>query len=411
MKDTKLYEEILGLEGPWHVKSVELKAKEKVIEIEVECEEVLWACPKCGGRMHRHGSERRRWRHLDTCEFKTIVVCDVPRVFCKEDGAQVVQVPWAEKGSRFTRKFERFAIDVLLECSVKAASQLLRISWDEADGIKERAVRRGLRSKEPRPVKRLCVDEKSAGPRHDYVTLVVRVDDDGSSAVEYIGDGRTEESLNGYWESLSDEHLEGIEAVAMDMWKAYMNSTLLHLPGARDKIVHDRFHVMQDMNEAVNTVRKQEHRKLLREGDDTLRGSRQLWLFGRENVPEKSIERFDQLRDTTLKTARAWAIKEMLRDFWFCNDMTDGKDFFQLWYRWAARCRLPAVVAVARTLRRHLHNLLTYFKHRLTTAAAEGMNGKIQALIKKAYGYRSRERFKNDIFFHCGGLDLYPAEA
>lgn len=102
MNDTKLYEQILGLQAPWTVQSVTMKKVEGAIEIEVACAETLWGCPVCGQRMQKHDSDRRRWRHMDTCQFKTIVVADVPRVKCPEHGTQTVKVPWAEPLSRFT---------------------------------------------------------------------------------------------------------------------------------------------------------------------------------------------------------------------------------------------------------------------------------------------------------------------
>ena len=89
--------------------------------------------------------------------------CSHPQ--CPDGSTQIVPVPWAEKHSRFTRHFERLAIAVLLECSFRGAGELLRLSWDEADGIQSRAVRRGLARKAaaPPPGRRVCVDEKSFG--------------------------------------------------------------------------------------------------------------------------------------------------------------------------------------------------------------------------------------------------------
>ena len=66
MNDTQLYEQILGLTPPWRVAGVTLKKDLRQIEVEVVCDETVWACPECQQRMHVHGSERRRWRHLDT---------------------------------------------------------------------------------------------------------------------------------------------------------------------------------------------------------------------------------------------------------------------------------------------------------------------------------------------------------
>jgi transposase len=256
---------------------------------------------------------------------------------------------------------------------------------------------------------RLCVDEKGMGHGHDYMTIVAQVEK-GQTTVQYVGEGRKQESLDVFWESLLEEQLAGVQAVAMDMWEPFVQSTLAHVPDAADKIVHDPFHLVKYMNEAVNEVRKGEHRRLLAQGDDILKNTRMLWLYGMENVPAKHAERFDEIKVINMQTSRAWLLKEVFRNFWLCDSVEKAETYFQSWYSWAIRCRLEPVKKVARMCKGHLDNILTFFKHRLTNGPIEGLNNKIQGLIKKAYGYRNKERFKTDIFFHMGGLDLYPAQ-
>jgi transposase len=410
MQDFQLYQQILGLVEPWRVKGVRLRREASEVEVQVECVEQVWACPDCSRRMHIHEREERRWRHLDSCQFKTIIVANVPRVCCPEHGTQTVAVPWAEKFGRFTRLLERLAIDLMQECSVRAACEILRISWDEADGIKQRAVARGLRRKQAQPVKRLGVDEKSAGRGQDYVTVVASLEPGQVATVEYVGDGRKQEALDAYWQQMPEEHLAAVEAVAMDMWEPYFNSTMAHVPAAADKIVYDPYHLGRMLNEAVDKVRKGEHRRLREEGDERLAGTKYLWLYGWEHVPTTQENRFGDLRGQKLKTSRAWAIKEMFRDFWACDSLEEGKDYFRSWYSWAIRSRLDPIKKVARSFKVHLDNILTYFTHTITNAALEGLNNRIAGLVKKAFGYRNRKRLKTDILFHLGGLDLYPSQ-
>ena len=409
MKDIQLYEQILGLVAPWQVESVTLRPNEQEIEVRVGFAETLWGCPQCEGRMQIHDYEERRWRHLDSCQFKTIIVSRVPIVRCPEHGSQTVAVPWAEKYTRFTRLFERLAIDLMLECSIAGACKILRISWDEADGIKQRAVKRGLARKTPKVMPRLCVDEKGMGHGQDYLTIVAEVEGD-KTTVQYVGEDRERESLDAFWESLTTGQLAGVEAVGMDMWEPYVQSTLTHVPEAASKIVHDPFHLVKAMNEAVNKVRQSEHRQLQGAGDDTLEGTRRLWLYGMENVPAGQAQRFDEIKLLNMKTSRAWVLKEVFRSFWLCADVKEAEPYFGRWYSWSIRSRLEPVKKVARMCKNHLQNILTFFVHRLTNGPIEGLNNKIQGLIKKAFGYRNKERFKTDIFFHLGGLDLYPAQ-
>jgi transposase len=275
--------------------------------------------------------------------------------------------------------FECHAIDTLLEADVLGASRLLRISWHEAWKLMERAVERGQRAKKRRVIARLGVDEKAVAKRHQYVTMVCDLD---RATVEYIGDDRKKTSLAAYYESLTPKQLAGIEAVAMDMWEPYITSTLEHVPGGRDKIVFDRYHVMDHMLKAVDQVRKREHRRLLAEEDDTLTGTKYLWLFSEENLPEKWEERFTSLRRLHLQTGRAWAIKESLRALWDYQRKGWAMRYWQSWYNWATHSRLPAVVKAARTIEGHLHNVLTYFDHRITNATSEGLYSKIQTVKK-----------------------------
>lgn len=410
MQDIQLYQQILGIESPWQVENVRLDMKALEVEVKVICVEENWGCPTCQKRMHVHDYEERRWRHLDSCQFKTYVKAKVPVVRCPEHGSQTVRVPWAEKHGRFTSLFERLAIDVMGECSVKAACDILRISWDEADGIKQRAVRRGLARRKPEKLERLCVDEKSAGRGQDYVTVVAKVQAGSPAKVWHVGDGRDQSSLDLFWQGLSEEQRRSVQAVAMDLWEPYKNSTLASVPQAEQKIVHDPFHLARHMNDAVDSVRKEEHKRLAQGGNEQLKGTKYQWLYGWENLPEKYAESFGQLRRQKLKTGRAWSIKEMLREFWACPELEMAKEYFARWYGWAIRSRLEPVKKVARMFKRHLPNILTYFVHRLSNGPMEGLNNKIQSLVKKAYGYRNRERFKTDILFHLGGLDLYPSQ-
>jgi len=105
---------------------------------------------------------------------------------------------------------------------------------------------------------------------------------------------------------------------------------------------------------------------------------------------------------------RAWAIKEALRRLWQYTYPESGRKFWKRWYFWATHSRLAPVKAAAETIRRHIDNILTYYQHPVTNAMSEGLNSKIQKIKSMACGFRNMDNFKTAIYFHCGGLDLYP---
>ena len=407
MQDTALYQYLLGLNSPWTVSRVELNVKGQCVDVWAEHPEgALWACPTCARELPLYDhAEERTWRHLDSCQYQTHLHARIPRVQCGEHGVVQVKVPWAEPRSRFTRLFERLVLDVLGQCDVTGATKILRISWDEAWGMMERAVKRGRQRKVAKVVRRIGVDEKAAAKGHRYLTLVCDLEE---GTVEHIAEDRKQESLDGYYQGLSKKQLAGIEAVAMDMWEPYIQATLARVPEAAGKIVFDRFHVMGYLGKAVDTVRKQEHRELMASGDETLKGSKYLWLYSLENVPERRRDEFDALRRKALKVGRAWAIKEALRRLWHYGYPASGWKFWKRWYFWATHSRLEPIRKAAETVRRHIDNILTYYQHPVTNAMSEGLNSKIQKIKSMACGFRNIENFKTAIYFHCGGLDLYP---
>jgi transposase len=410
MQSVELYRQLLGLSEPWMVERVELDVARQHVEVFVgHGPGARFGCPECGRELavYDHLADRV-WRHLDSCQFLTYLHARAPRVACPEHGVRQARLPWAEPGSRFSRLFEVLAIEVLLATNVKRAAEILRITWDEAWHLMERAVLRGRAAKGAQLPSHLGVDEKAIAKGHRYMTLVCDLQ---AATVEYIGEERREESLAAYFEAFAPEERSRIEAICLDMWPAYINACRAQVPSAEQKIVFDRFHLMRHVLEALDKVRKQEHRALMSEGDPTLAKSKYLWLYSAENVPDRAKAHFDQIKAMQLKTARAWALKESLRALWDYRSLGWATRFWQRWYFWATHSRLAPMIQAAKLIARHLPNVLTYFAHRITNAVAEGLNSKIATVQKRACGYRNRDHFKIAVYFHCGGLNLYPARA
>ena len=214
MRDRDLYAKILNLPDPWIVVDVELDLKEKCVTVHLGRREgASLECPECSLLCPGYDSQPRRWRHLDTCQFQTILEANVPRCTCPEHGVKQVRVPWAEPGSRFSALFERLAIDWMQECGRSATARQLDLSWSEADGIMQRAVDRGLARRPATTTAVLGVDEKSFQGR-EFVTVVCDLDD---GTVLHIADGRGSAALKECYAAMTSEQRDAVQAVAMDM--------------------------------------------------------------------------------------------------------------------------------------------------------------------------------------------------
>jgi transposase len=400
------YAQLLGLIPPWLVVDVRLKMEELKVEIEVQWPEgELVHCPECEElcRIKDH-REERVWRHMDTMQFQTLLRSRVPRADCPTHGAKTIRVPWAGPRSQFTLLFERFAIDVIYAArSITQAQELLRISWDQVQSIQARAVERGLARRKLDALEYVGIDEKSFGKGHDYVSVLSDINE---GRVLDVVKERTKEAADELWKTIPMEQRGSIKAVAMDMWDAFMTSTRENV--AQADIVHDKFHVAKYLGKAVDDVRKKENRELAGEGNEILKGSKYLWLTNPGNWSPDQEEIFKILRKEELKVSRAWAIKEMFSEFWNFVYEKSAEKFFGRWYFWATHSRLKPVIETAKTLKLHLAGLLTYLKHHITNAVAEGLNSKIQGIKANARGFRNFGNYRISILFHCGKLNVYP---
>lgn len=394
MQDRELYQHILGLESPWTVSEVELDIDSGEIRVHVSHPRgSRFSCPECERELPCYDhAEQRRWRHLDSCQFKTVLVARPPRVKCPEHGVKNADLPWAEKSSRFTILFERLAIDVLRATqTVKGARTILRTSWDETWYFVEHAVQRGLLRKEAKTLPRIGLDEKAFAKGQDYMTLLYDLD---QSTVEAIADGNDTASGIACLSQLSPEQIASVEAVAMDMSPAYVKATKQTIPLAEGKIVHDRFHVMQLATKAVDKVRRGEHRRLIELDDHRLAKTKYIWLTSQENLTEKQQATLDEVFTLQLKTGKAWAYKEMLRDLWNHEDAASATAYFKDWYQRVIHTKLEPMKKVARTIKERLQNVVSYCTHGITNGVAEGLNSKIMSIKRRVGGFRNRENFK-----------------
>lgn len=226
--------------------------------------------------------------------------------------------------------------------------------------------------------------------------------------VLHVCDGRRKEPLRSWYEGQDEDVLASVRSVSMDMWPAFINATLEMVPDAERKIAFDRFHVAKHLGEAVDKVRRAEHRELMRDGVDDLKGARCQWLTSRSNMTRGQKLRFKPLRDSALKTARAWALKETASGLWRYTSRGWARKGWERWLSWAMRCRLEPVNSVAKMIRQRLWGIVNASALGVTNAPPESINSRIKTVKVRSRGFRSKERFATAIYFHLGGLNLYP---
>lgn len=279
------------------------------------------------------------------------------------------------------------------------------MAWNAVDNILRRAVERGMyRRKKSRP-KHIAIDETSFQKRDEYVSVVTNQQ---TGAVGFVADGRTVDALNPYYHGLGSAGCARIESVSMDMWPAYINATFTYIHEAASKICFDKFYVAQNIGIAVDRIRRSEHRELMQDGDSRLKGTKYYWLMNPENMSKIIDDEFRRIRDSTLRTSTALAIKEHAMCVWNYVSATWAEKAWRKWIEIAASTQMPALIKAASTVSNHLYGIINAIVLRSSNAVAESINSMIQRVKARARGFRNRKCIKTAIIFHCGQLDLYP---
>ena len=411
MNLNNFYEEILGLSPPWSIFSMQLDSKEKSVSIHLShAEKTNFGCPICDKPcpVYDHG-QARTWRHLDTCDHYTYLHASLPRVCCEDCGVHTIKPPWSDCKSRFTLQFESYIIDVLGQTQVVSCSALLlRLAPHQVQYVRDKAVTRGLSrraEKDNYRVAHVCIDEKSFRKGQHYVTLFY---DGHTGAILEVVEHRTIASTTlGIIKLREFVDLQEVKVVTMDMWEAFKSSVQSCIPKA--VIVHDRFHLAQYLNKAVDIVRRAENKRLVKQEDERLKKTKYLWLKNPENLKETQEDTLNELlEDESLKTVQAYQAKEIFKHFFNCADKAAAKVFFSDWFEKVIQSELAPLIKVGKMFKKHLNKMLNYFEYRVSNAMAECKNTSVQQIKCKARGFKSAKAFRTSILFYFGDLDLYP---
>jgi len=403
------YNHLLGIESPWEVSSIKRDSQQReVTAIVVYKQDLGYYCPECKRPAKLHDHRTRRWRHLDSCNHKTFIEAAIPRIECEEHGLRQIPVAWAEANSRFTLEFEAAVIIWLKEACIVAVAEYFTITWDQVDGISSRAVKRGMERRKIIKTKHIGIDETSYQKYHEYVTVIL--DKENDNVIDILHD-RKAETLKTWLKTQEIANFSKIESISMDMWDPFINAIKANFVDADKIIAFDRFHVSQHLNKAVDKVRSAEHQVFMAAGGfSILTHSKHQWLKNSNRTDNRESKRreFMPLTRLNLKTARAWRIKEMAALLWeYCNMGCAEKAWKRLLY-WISHCRLKPMIAVGKTIRAYLWGILNAIRLQVNNSMLEAKNAKIQKIKNRACGFRNRERFRNAILFHFGGLDMMP---
>ena len=350
-------------------------------------------CPHChGDHVWRQGAVERTFHTIPIGCKPVQLRFEVPRVLCFDCGlTRQVKLGFADPKKRYTRSFERYALELSRRMTIQDVATHLQVSWDTIKEIQSRSLTQRFGKPKLRKLKQIAIDEIAIGKGHQYVTVVLNL---LSGAVVFVGDGKGVDALKPFWTRLKRSRAK-VEAVATDMSPAYIRAIRENLHRAVH--VFDHFHMVKRFNDKLSAFRRELHRELASAADrKVLKGTRWLLLKNPENLDPKrnEKERLEEALRLNAPLAIAYYLKEDLRQIWSQADLPTARRVLRDWIARARASEIRMLVQFADTLEEYQEGILAYYKHRISTGPLEGTNNKIKTMKRQSYGCRDLAFFK-----------------
>jgi transposase len=362
-------------------------------------------CSGCGEKRPGYDTRsERRFEFVPLWGISVYLLYVMRRVECPQCGVKIEQVPWADGKHQSTYSFRIFLASWARRLSWKETAAVFATSWDTVFRAVDWVVRWGLVHREIGEIQAIGVDEIAYRRGHKYLTLVYQIDADCRRLL-YVARDRTEESLRGFFSTIPESAIAGLQFVCTDMWRQYMNVIAEKASGA----VHilDRYHVMKKFGDKLNQVRAEEARQMKADGyESVLKNARWCLLKRPENLTAKQTVKLSELLQYNLRSVKAYLMREDFQRFWNYESATWAGKFLDQWCARAMRSKIQPMKEMAQTLRRHRELMLNWFraKGEISSGSVEGMNTKAKLALRKAYGFKSYETFEIALYHQLGRL-------
>jgi len=232
----------------------------------------------------------------------------------------------------------------------------------------------------------ILIDEKSIGPHHNYVTVVINGD---NGDVLHLAEGKKKDSLEAFFLKLTFEQIASIKAVGMDRAGAYKAVVKEYAPEAA--IVFDKFHLIANYNEAIDKVRRAEWNKADKEDKKFIKGQRYNLFKNTENLKPEQDKSLKKLCEFNEPLFQSYLLKDALKGLWTYVYPKSASKFLDKWISWAIETELAPLMSFANGLNRDRKEILSFIRHRITSAKLEAFNATISRIVKRACGYKDLE--------------------
>lgn len=398
----QLFGKALGIEEPIYIDKIEFDKEKGELHIRMDFRRGgKFACSICKEEGQAvYDTEEKQWRHLNFFQYKCYLHMRTPRTKCPKCGEHLYIPPWGRKNSGFTMLFEMMILTLAKEMPVSVIASIV----DEHDTKLWRVIRhyvnKAYSAKSFKGVQQVGIDETSTRKGHNYVTVFA---DCEQGDVLFAIEGKDASTIGAFVEELPKHQAtpKQITEISMDMSPSFISGAGKLLDKA--SITFDKFHVVKQLNEALDKVRRDEQKI-----NPLLKKSRYIWLKNPNNLTAEQQKKLKTLSHENTKTAKVYQMKLTFQDIYrTIDDVNTADAAMKKWLSWAVRSRIKPVKQFANMVKTHYQGVLRYFISRLTAGKSESINSRIQEIKRRAKGFSNINNFICMIYLEAGNLNLH----
>ncbi|MBA3987356.1 MAG: ISL3 family transposase [Flavobacteriales bacterium] len=390
----------LGLEKPWSIKELIFNKETLQLDIHLQFKKGHKFTMSDGQGYTAYDTIDRTWQHLNFFQHKCYLHAKVPRVKQSDGKIQTQSVPWKRKGSGFTLLFEAFSMLLIEnEMPVNKAAKIVQVYPNRLWNIFNYWISRAHHKDQIEDLDKVGFDETSVKKGHNYITKMV---DLSQRRVLLATEGKGSDCIQKSVDHLVEKKVDlaAVKQVCIDMSPSYISGCGKYLPEA--DITFDKFHVMKEVNKAMDELRKLE-----RKGNDMLKNHK--YTFLKNKLTPKIKEEKDLLMEMYPKLGEGYRLKELFKDFWDIKEKQEAEGYLAFWCDLVEESGIFPFQKAVKTIKAHWSGIINYIESRINNGILQGLNSKIQLVKKRARGYRNTTNFINMVYFICGKLKFdYP---
>jgi len=356
-------------------------------------------CSICGRRSTRERKIKKIVRDLPISGKETYLSCEIYNVKCTKCGIRREKLDFVDNHSRQTIRLETYIFELVSMSTVTDVADKFSMSWETVKNIDKKYLEARFKTIDYGNLKQLSIDEIANKKGHNYLSVVMDLE---TGRVIWVGEGRKEEDIDKFYQTLTKKQKKNIEAISIDMWPAYINAAKKNCPNA--DIIFDKFHIVKKFGEVITKLRSAEYQKAEdKKNKDILKGTKWLLLKNKSNLKLDAKKELKNLLELNENLATAYILKEKLSSIWKYKSITWCKKAINEWIDIAEESNIRGIKAFIKMLRKHEYGILNYCKYPISNGKIEGTNNKIKVLKRRSYGFHDIEYFKLKILESCQG--------